>query len=136
MRRSISFIAQIIAGIFWTSTVWAAKVSDSALGQLKAGGSASGLLTSSTAGAADPRVAVAGLLQELLGLIGIIFVCLIVMGGYWLITAKGDESKIEKAKSTIWGAVIGVIIILLAYSIVWLVSSSLQSNFITGTKPI
>lgn len=52
-----------------------------------------------------------------LSLLGIIFVILIITAGYNWMTAAGDAAKVDKAKSTIWRAVIGLIIIVGAYAI-------------------
>jgi hypothetical protein len=53
-----------------------------------------------------------------LSLLGIIFLCLILYGGWNYLTAGGDESKVETAKHTISRAVIGLLIILVSYSLV------------------
>jgi hypothetical protein len=45
------------------------------------------------------------------------------MSGYWLITARGDESKVEKAQATIRSAIIGLAIVLMAYGITLFVTS-------------
>jgi len=52
-----------------------------------------------------------------LSLLGIIFLILMIYGGFLWLTAAGEEKKIEKAKSLIISAVIGLIIVLLAYAI-------------------
>jgi len=53
-----------------------------------------------------------------LSLLGIIFLSLILYGGWNYMTAGGDESKVETAKHTIARASIGLLIVLLSYSIV------------------
>lgn len=58
-----------------------------------------------------------GVVQTLLSFIGIIFLALIVYAGFLWMTARGDESQIEKSKSIITAAVIGLVITLAAYSI-------------------
>jgi lysylphosphatidylglycerol synthetase-like protein (DUF2156 family) len=52
-----------------------------------------------------------------LSLLGVIFVVLIIYAGYNWMTASGDETKIEKAKETLWRAIIGLIITVSAYAI-------------------
>lgn len=52
-----------------------------------------------------------------LSVVGIILVVLLVYGGYLWMTARGEEDRVKEAKSTIRNAVIGLVIILLAYSI-------------------
>lgn len=73
----------------------------------------------------DPRYAAAAIVQILLSLLGTIFLALIVMSGYWLLTARGQEEKVEKAQKTIRGAVIGLIIVLAAYAITIFITSRL-----------
>lgn len=77
-------------------------------------------------GAVDPRVAIAELIKVILTLFGTIFLALVVLAGYWLLTARGDESKVEKANKTIRAAVIGLTITLAAYSITYFVGSGIQ----------
>ena len=73
----------------------------------------------------DLPVLIGKIISIFLGLLGIIFIALIVYGGYLWMTAMGDETKIEKAKNTIVPALIGVVIIIAAYSITSFVISSL-----------
>lgn len=80
-------------------------------GHLNAGTDVAGL------GKADPRSVIAGTIKIMLSLVGIIFTGLLVYSGYTLLTAAGDESKVEKAKKTIAAAVIGITLTLGAYSI-------------------
>jgi len=56
-------------------------------------------------------------IKAALGVTGVIFLALLVFGGYVWMTAGGDESKVEKAKQTIGRATIGLIIVLCAYAI-------------------
>ncbi len=60
---------------------------------------------------------ISAVINATLSLMGVIFLALIVYGGYLYMTAGGDESKVEKARSTITRAVIGLLIVILAYSI-------------------
>ncbi|MDO8668002.1 MAG: hypothetical protein Q7K35_02785 [bacterium] len=52
-----------------------------------------------------------------LGLIGVIFLLLMIYAGYNWMTAQGEEEKVTKAKDTIIRAVIGIIIVVGAYAI-------------------
>lgn len=52
-----------------------------------------------------------------LGLLGVIFIVLMLYGGYNWMTAAGEEAKIDKAKDTIKSAIIGVIIVTGSYAI-------------------
>lgn len=51
-----------------------------------------------------------------LSLIGVIFLILMVYGGYIWMTARGDEAEAKRAKGIITMAVIGMIIVIAAYA--------------------
>ncbi len=68
-----------------------------------------------------------------LGFLGILCVSLLVYAGFLWMTALGDEAKIEKAKKTIWAAVIGLIIILSSWAITRFVLES-SYNATTGNR--
>ena len=68
-------------------------------------------------GPQDVRVTIAKIIRSLLGFIGIIFVILIIYAGFLWMTAGGNESKIEESKKYLSRSVIGLLIILSAYSI-------------------
>lgn len=80
----------------------------------------------------------AGIIQTaisaFLGLLGIILIVLIIYAGYNWMTAQGDEEKVTKAKDTLTRAVIGLIIILAAYSITYFVFNSLSGT--GGGNPV
>lgn len=69
-------------------------------------------------GSADPRVIVVRLINAALGLLGIIFVIMILYSGALLLFSFGKDENITKAKKSFFSAIIGLIIILSAYSIV------------------
>lgn len=64
-------------------------------------------------------------IKGFLGLLGIIFLFLIIIAGYNWMTAAGDEEKVNKAKETIQRAIIGIIIIISAYAITYFVFKNL-----------
>lgn len=63
----------------------------------------------------DQRIS--SLVATFLSLLGVIFMVLMIYGGYNWMTAAGDEAKIDKAKDTIRAAIIGLIIVIAAYGI-------------------
>lgn len=77
----------------------------------------------------DPGVnlgdAVAIAIKGFLSLLGVIFVILIIISGFNWMTASGDEEKIKKATSTIRSAIIGLLIVVAAYSITYFVFANL-----------
>lgn len=69
-------------------------------------------------GGADLKETVINIIELLLGLMTLVAVSLIIYGGFVWLTAAGNESNVDKAKSIISAAVIGLIIVLLAWAIV------------------
>lgn len=78
---------------------------------------------------------VATAIKGFLGLLGVIFIILIVLAGYNWMTAAGDEEKIKKATSTIRSAIIGLLIIIAAYSITYFVFQNLPGAGSGYTPP-
>ncbi len=62
-------------------------------------------------------------IRTALTLVGLIFLVLMVYAGYLWMTARGEESQIEKAKNIITAALIGLVVVLGAYAITTLVIS-------------
>ncbi len=67
----------------------------------------------------DPRLIASLIIRTALGFLGIIFLGLIIYGGFLWMTAGGNEENVGKAKKTIYYAVIGMLIIFAAYSITY-----------------
>lgn len=57
------------------------------------------------------------IVQTILSFVGVIFALLIIYAGIQWMTAGGDTSRVEKAKSILKNSVIGLIIVLLAMGI-------------------
>lgn len=68
-------------------------------------------------GARDVRFTAAQIINVSLGLLGIIALVLIVYAGFLWMTAGGNSEQVDKAKGILFASVIGLIIILSAYSI-------------------
>lgn len=66
-------------------------------------------------------------INVVLGLVGIIAVVVIIIGGISFITSQGDPGKVTKARNTILYGVIGVVVALLAFTIVTFVLKSIGS---------
>jgi amino acid transporter len=76
---------------------------------------------------------IATVIKAALGLLGVIFIILLVLAGFNWMTASGNEEKIDKAKQTITRAIIGLIIIIAAYSITYFVFNALNNSIGGGT---
>ena len=71
------------------------------------------------------------IINAVLTVLGVIFVVLVFYAGFLWMTDMGSEDKIKKAKAIIIAAVIGIVIVLAAYSItnfvltrIWTATSS------------
>ena len=67
----------------------------------------------------------------LLGVLGLVFVVLVVYAGFLYLTAQGEETNVKKAKKLLSQAVIGLILIVSAYAITNVVIDSLVT--VSGT---
>ena len=75
-------------------------------------------------GGADLKQTVLNIIRLVLGLMTLVAVVLIIYGGFVWLTAAGNEENVEKAKRIISAAVIGLIVILLAWAIVIFVANT------------
>lgn len=94
----------------------------------KMGGAISGFDLPS--GGENPDEAAQGIIGRIisafLSLFGIIFMVLIIFGGYRWMMARGNDDEVKKARDIIRGAVIGLIIVLAAYAISYFIATALE----------
>lgn len=57
------------------------------------------------------------LMGSLVSLAGVALFIMLVAGGFGFLTAGGDQKKLEKARGTLTGAIMGLVIIVLGYLI-------------------
>ena len=69
-------------------------------------------------GDADLKKTVLNIIRLILGLMTLIAVVMVIYGGFTWLTAGGNEDRVEKAKKIISAAVVGLIVILLAWAVV------------------
>lgn len=67
------------------------------------------------------------IIKAFLGVLGMIFIILLIIAGFNWMTAAGEEEKIKKATATIRTAIIGLLIIVAAYSITYFVFDNLPN---------
>lgn len=70
------------------------------------------------------------IIRAVLGLLGAIFIILMVIAGYSWMTSAGNEQKVEKALSSIKRAVIGLVITLSS----WAIWTFIFERLIIGSK--
>jgi hypothetical protein len=69
----------------------------------------------------DIRIIIANIIKVVLTFVGIILVVLLLLAGYNWMTAAGESAKVDKAKTTIRNAVIGIVILTMAFAITQMV---------------
>lgn len=80
------------------------------------------------AGFSEPKsigAIVVSIIASALSFLGVIFLVLIIYGGYMYMTAMGSEEKVGRAKKNIVDASIGLVIILSSYAITFFVIEAL-----------
>jgi len=68
---------------------------------------------------------IVAIIQIALSLLGIIFLIIIVFAGYSWMTAAGNEEAVKKAQDMIKRAIIGLVIVLMAYAITYFIFNQL-----------
>jgi hypothetical protein len=79
--------------------------------------------TKNAAGLGDMSIGqvVSQIIRVVLGLLSIVFLILIIMAGFKWMTAGGNEEQIKKSTATIKAAVIGLVVVLAAYTITYFI---------------
>lgn len=68
------------------------------------------------------------IINILLAIAGLVAVLFLIIGGFRYITAAGNEETAEKAKKIILNAIIGIVVIILAFVIVRVISNALTTG--------
>lgn len=114
----LAVVAVIVAaGLVFSTPTWAGCTGTSCIG------AAVNEVNPSPTGDTLPAI-IKKIVNLLLYVIGAVSVIMIVIGGIKYTISNGDSSAVTSAKNTIFYAVIGVVVAILAYAIV---------NFVVGT---
>lgn len=65
----------------------------------------------------NDSAALAGVLNTVYMVAGMVAVLVIIAAGYWYVVSNGDASRVKRAKDAILGAVVGLIIVITAFII-------------------
>lgn len=74
------------------------------------------------------------IIQTALTFLGVVFLILMIYGGYLWMTARGNDEQSEKAKKTITAAIIGIVMVLSAYAISYLVIEKLGDKALDSSS--
>ncbi|MBU0649434.1 pilin [Patescibacteria group bacterium] len=80
----------------------------------------------------DIASVIGSIIKTLLAVLGVIFFILLVYGGLLWMTARGNQEKVDKAKDALTNAIIGLLIILVAYAFATYIIAALTGS---GTPP-
>ena len=117
-------IVATIGLLFFAHTTFAQNDLNAAVNQQIAAGAQGAELGE----AVDPRFVIANMIRLLLTFMGVFFMGLILLAGYWWMTDRGEEERMAKAKKTLTRAVTGFILTLLAYSITLFISNTILTS--------
>lgn len=82
-------------------------------------------------GTDDVRVIIGQIIRAALGLSGSIALIMFIWGGFLWLTAAGNAERIDKGKSVLTWAIIGLVVIFFAYTIVNAVLSAITTGEIS-----
>lgn len=86
-------------------------------------------------GTEDLRVTIMKIVRIALGFVGVIAIIIILYGGFTWMTSAGNPEKIDKAKKILQSAVIGLVIIFLAFAIVSFIIGVLEGGLVGPSIP-
>ena len=75
-----------------------------------------------------PEPFIAVIIKTALSFLGVLFLILMIYGGFLWMTARGNEEQVTKSKNLIIAAVIGLVIVLASYAISSFVVGSLSEE--------
>lgn len=83
-------------------------------------------------GETDIRTIIIDIVVLAISFLAIIFLIMIIWGGFQWMTAQGNQERVEQAKNTIKNGVIGVIVVLAAGSITYFIFEDVR-RVVTGS---
>lgn len=137
MNRIITFIVFSLCTIFGSSVeyVFAQKnIKEVVVGKDSAWATfLKGFNISDPSRVRHPADIIVGILNIILGFLGLFMVCLLMYAGFLYMTAGGDEKQTTAAKGYIKNSIIGIAIVLASFAVTWFVTNTL-SGVIWGGK--
>jgi non-ribosomal peptide synthetase component F len=82
-------------------------------------------------GTTDVRVVIGNIIQALLGVTGALALLMFVWGGFQWLISGGSADRVKKGKDTLIWATIGLVVIILAYTLVSAVVTGLTTGSIS-----
>ncbi len=82
------------------------------------------------------EVIIGNIITVTLSLVGVVFLILMIYGGFVWMNDRGNEEEVEKAKKIITAAVIGLVLVFASYAISYFIINSLQNNTLNNSSNI
>jgi len=123
LLKQTIFLISIIIFLILPDFVFATSAA-TPLGALQGVGGKSGYDT----GVRSPTTIINTIITTALSLLGVIFMILVIYGGFLRMTARGDDTQVANSTKIITAAVIGMIIVVSAYTITKFVTGSLAGG--------
>jgi Trk-type K+ transport system membrane component len=76
-------------------------------------------------GEQDLKATIVGVVQTIMGFLGLLAVIVVIWGGFKWMTSGGEQAKVDEARKLIINGVIGLVIVILAFTIVTFVLGEL-----------
>lgn len=112
-KKKLQKILKIFFSLFFLFSIFSSQVLAVELEGLEKTAQTAGI----NRGGVDPTVAVTQIIQWVLSFVGVIFLILMIYGGFTWMTSNGNQETIQKAQKIVGSAVVGLIIVLSAYAI-------------------
>lgn len=124
MFKKIQLLILLVSLSFAVSaTVFAATAGSDVLGGLDNTAERADLSREET----DLGNILGGVINYGFGLVGVIFITVILIGGYLWMAARGNEERISKAKTFLLNGIFGLMVVFLAYGLVYIILFSLRT---------
>ncbi|MFA5131660.1 MAG: pilin [Patescibacteria group bacterium] len=121
MKKLINIIAGLSLLFILASTTSAQLLDPNSEAGKKLDTNSSLIATTAGLGQTSLGSLISTIIQAALGLLGAIFVVLMIAAGFQWMTAGGNEAQVKKAQDTIKTAIIGLVIVVAAYAITYFV---------------
>ena len=130
MKKAKKFLKITLLSLSLFLSAFGGVKASSLWDQQKGLGEMSVVFNEDKANPTDVRYRVVKLINWALTLLGIVVVILIIFAGFKWMTAAGNEDAVKKAKTILTNAVIGLIIIVLAWSVTLFILRRLDKNYL------
>jgi len=113
----------VFFGITLPALVFAQTGSDGVSQGLSGSGIRTSFGSNGLTGSQSLTELIAHIVELLLLFAGAIAVVFVIIGGYQYITSNGNDEAAEKGRKTLTNAIIGVIVIVLSYTIIYVITN-------------